>query len=114
MREVRGLDDAGPQCREIVAAAQAGRLCAWIGRLTHVEVGGSGRIHLEPQLGGFARRERAQNPFGGRRAADVAETDEQDPQGILSGAVAASLQTRGHRALVIGTLRTELSWRRAA
>src|SRR5579863_10598227 len=37
-----------------------------------------------------------------------------DREGSLARAVAASLQTRAHRTLVIGTLRTDLIRRRAA
>ena len=76
--EILGLDDARTQRLEVIAAPRARRARPRVGRLADVVAGGAGRIDLDGQLGRLARRERAQHRLGGRRAADVSETDEQD------------------------------------
>src|SRR5579871_2416459 len=75
--EVCRLDDAGTQCAQVIAAPRGRGACARIGGLPHMVVGRTGRIELQSQLRRFPSCDCAHHRFGGRGAADVAETDEQ-------------------------------------
>src|SRR6267143_1601037 len=76
--EVAGFHNARAQRREVISTAGGSLPGARIGWFAHVIRGRAGRIHFDGKFRRLARSERAQHALGGRRAADVAETNKQD------------------------------------
>src|SRR5579859_664777 len=79
--KIAGLDNSGPQRREVVPATMRRLARPSVRRLTNVIARGTRGIHLDRQFRSIARRDRAEDAFRGRRAADVTQTDEEDLHG---------------------------------
>ena len=77
--EIARLDHARAQRREVITASRRGFPRPPVGKLAHVVAGRSGRVDFQHDVRCLAGRDRPKHDFRGRRAADIAETDEKDP-----------------------------------
>ena len=82
--EILALDASRAKWREIIATATRGFLRARIRRISDVISAGARRIDFDVQTGRIARHDCAEDCLRRRRATDVAEADEQDPQARYS------------------------------
>lgn len=95
VREIIAIDPPGPLGRQIDSAMAGRFLRSVVRRIADMPAAGSCRINVEVILQAAALDKMAKDPFGGRRATDIAGADEQDPDG------GAGLGT-GRRALLRG------------
>jgi hypothetical protein len=79
MLEIPRLDHPGSQCREIIPAPGSRLARTLIWKLPDVVSGRAGGVDFQRDVRRLTGRDDAKHDLRGRRAADVPQTDEEDP-----------------------------------